>query len=263
MEKLSKYKDNTKRTYLISIVSILSLVKDKKPFIKSYKFYYDKMENKAKEIEEQPKNEKTESQKENWITMEEVKTKLNELKDKAPNQENLKINESDYKAILDYLILALYVFNSPRRNMDYINMKIVKNYNENMAKDTNYLDLAKKKFIFLNHKTSKKYPETEIDINPNLFEIINLYIKYNPLVKGKAPKEPITFLVNFKGIPIKQSNYITKTLNSIFGKKIGSSMLRHIYLSDKYGETLEEMKKTSKEMGHSLGIALNEYVKTD
>jgi hypothetical protein len=39
-------------------------------------------------------------------------------------------------------------------------------------------------------------------------------------------------------------------------------MLRHIYLSEKYGDTLNEMKKDSLAMGHSLEVQRS-YVKND
>jgi integrase len=209
MAKLEKYKPNTVRTYLISIVSVLSLYKNNKTLNKSYKFYYDKMDNKANDIDSNQKNEKTETQDKNWISWIEVQNKITELKK--------SLEESfDYKKLLDYLILSLYVFNSPRRNMDYINMYIVKNYNNKLPNDKNYLDLTKKQFIFLKHKTSKIYNETIVDINPQLYEIITEYIKHHPLMK--STKTNIPFLVNHKGIPYKQSNFITKTLNDIFGK---------------------------------------------
>jgi integrase len=254
--KLEKYKPNTVRTYLISIVSVLSLYKNNKSLSKIYKFYYDKMDKKASDIDSNNKNEKTETQDKNWISWIEVQNKITELKK--------SIEESfDYKKLLDHLILSLYVFNSPRRNMDYINMYIVKNYNNKLPNDKNYLDLTKKQFIFLKHKTSKIYNETIVDINPQLYEIITEYIKHHPLMKTvKTHKEPIPFLVNQKGIPYKQSNFITKSLNDIFGKRIGSSMLRHIYLSDKFGSTLDDMKKTSQEMGHNLNQQ-KDYIKTE
>jgi hypothetical protein len=63
--------------------------------------------------------------------------------------------------------------------------------------------------------------------------------------------ENVPFLVyyNKKHIP---DNGITRILNKIFNKKIGSSMLRHIYLSDKYGQQKEDMKQDSIKMGHSI-----------
>ena len=62
------------------------------------------------------------------------------------------------------------------------------------------------------------------------------------------------------------SNGLTKLLTRIFtrdlDKKISSSMLRHIYLSEKYGKELEERKKDSHNMLHSLEQQKN-YIKTD
>jgi hypothetical protein len=55
-------------------------------------------------------------------------------------------------------------------------------------------------------------------------------------------------------------NSITRILNKIFGKKVGSSMLRHIFLSDKYGEVKGEMADDAKAMGHSVDEQQNTYV---
>jgi hypothetical protein len=64
------------------------------------------------------------------------------------------------------------------------------------------------------------------------------------------------------GEPIVAVNAITRVLNKVFGKKVGSSLLRHIYLSSKYGDTLAEMKKDSAAMGHSLEVQKT-YIKND
>jgi len=51
-------------------------------------------------------------------------------------------------------------------------------------------------------------------------------------------------------------------LNNIFNKNIGSSLLRHIYLTHKYGDVdLEEMEKTTHEMGNSEIERTLKYVK--
>ena len=70
------------------------------------------------------------------------------------------------------------------------------------------------------------------------------------------------FLVSSDGTPITAVNAITRVLNRIFGKKVGSSMLRHIYLSNKYGDKLEEMKDDAEKMAHSLAQQ-KESIKTD
>ncbi len=261
LEKLEKYKDNTKRTYLISIVSCLTPVKDK--FKKIHKIYYDKMVSKANEIESEPKGEKSETQKENWVSMDDIRNKREDLKKEIELfKDNKKISESEYEKLLQYLILSLYTLQSPRRNQDYLLMNVVKEYNEKMANDKNYLDLTNKKFVFLKHKTSAKYPSISIDINDELFQIINIYLKYHPLISGKITKNlDKPFLVTYESKILNNSNQITRILNKIFGKKIGSSMIRHIFVSDKFKDKLEDMKKTALEMGHTIETQQNDYIK--
>jgi len=93
--------------------------------------------------------------------------------------------------------------------------------------------------------------------------VINKYFKFHPLLKGKKinTKTNIDFLVNYDGSPLPSPNGITRILNKIFGKRISSSMLRHIYLSSLYGDTLEKMKETADKMGHSIETQ-KEYIKT-
>jgi hypothetical protein len=61
--------------------------------------------------------------------------------------------------------------------------------------------------------------------------------------------------------PINKSGDITKILNKIFGRKIGSSMLRNIYLTSKYGVMMQELKDDTSDMGTSVDVALNTYIK--
>jgi hypothetical protein len=46
----------------------------------------------------------------------------------------------------------------------------------------------------------------------------------------------------------------------VFGKSVGSSLLRHIYLG-KYSGVREEMKEDAKMMSHSVEVQQNNYVK--
>jgi len=38
-------------------------------------------------------------------------------------------------------------------------------------------------------------------------------------------------------------------------------MLRHIYLTSKFGDTVKEMKDDAQIMGHSVQTAMNNYIK--
>ena len=71
-------------------------------------------------------------------------------------------------------------------------------------------------------------------------------------------------MVNFCGEEINMSTQMTKILNNIFGGlKIGSSMLRNIYLTTKYSGMMKELKNDVKDMSTSVDVALNNYIKKD
>ena len=251
--KLEKYKNNTKRSYYISIVSVLSI--DPK-YKKLYDKYYKLMLDINNEIKQTPTEIKSESQKNNWIEWEQVKEIYNNLKEKVLALPKKIKTVNQYNILLQYLILSLYVLIPPRRNSDYQKMKIIKGLYEN-DKDTNYYD--GKDFIFNNYKTSKTHGAQIVEIPEDLNNVIKLYMKYHPLVKGK--KYLVPFLVHFDGTPFDKINDITYILNKIFNRKIGSSMLRHIYISYKYGDVNKDMMNTAEMMGHNTQTQ-KDYIKS-
>lgn len=259
---LENYKENTKRGYLISICSALSSAE--KVTKKLYDDYFNDMIEKNKQLKtEEHKNEKSETQNKNWIEWTEVKERHNELIDKVDKFKTCKdINESCYNTLLNYVILSVYFYKQPRRN-EYANMNIVKKYLPSMDDKINYLDLDNKQFIFNNFKTSKKEGQQLEKIPDELMNVINLYMKFHPHIKGskKVIKNiNVPFLVNYKGDKLDKVNSITRILNNIFKKKIGSSMLRHIFLSDKYKDVNKEQQKDAQAMGHSVSMQ-KDYIK--
>jgi integrase len=136
-------------------------------------------------------------------------------------------------------------------------MFVVGKWNDKMDVNKNYLDLSTKKMIFNKYKTAKKYGQQVVDYsdNPALTNAINMYLKHTPLHKGKITKATeFRFLCYEDGSPLTAVNAITRILNKCLGKKVGSSMLRHIFLSNKYD--IKDMKETAEEMGHYLNEAL-------
>jgi hypothetical protein len=263
LDILKGYKDNTKRSILISIVSILGCCPDDKKIVKLKQKYYDLMLKKNDEIKEKATDEATEEQKENWISWDDVKKRFDELKKEVEESTNntVVLSKPSYETLLYYMILALYIHNQPRRNKDYQYMNIVFKSNDKLPKDKNYLSYSDNKFIFNVYKTSKKYGQKVEDINEELKKCIDLYLKFHPKIKGKVKKNTDTpFLVGYDGNPLSQVNSMTKIFNKIFNKKISSSALRHIFLSDKYGDVVKEMKEDADKMGHSVQQQ-KEYIK--
>lgn len=244
-QKLEEYKPNTKRSYLISIVSSLATEPSLK---KLYEKYFKMMVDLSGEIRKTPSEEMNEQQKQNWIEWDEVMKVYNELKTKVEGLPKKIKTEEQYNTVLNFLILSLYTLVPPRRNVDYQKMVITKGIFEDRT-DVNILDLQKKQFIFNIYKTSKTHGKTIIDIPNDLMEVIELYVKVHPLAKGK--KYEVPFLVNFEGNPIVNINSITYRLNNIFKKRIGSSMMRHIFVSHKFGDKHQEQKNIANMMGHS------------
>jgi integrase len=261
LDKLKDYKENTKRSYLISIVSALGLDKSTKQKENLYKHYFDLMMEKNKEKrQEESKNEKTDTQEKNWLDWDQVVKVFHDVQDKVKPLFNQKtVTEREYNAILSFMVLALYVLIPPRRN-EFQNMVIT---HAPRGEDVNYLDIDKRQFIFNVFKTFKKEGKVVLDIPKELFQIIEMYMKFHPLLKKKLAKNAVVpFLVYSDGEPLDKVNSITRILNRIFGKSIGSSMLRHSYVSSKYGAVNEEMKEDAKNMSHSLGMQKN-YIKND
>jgi integrase len=262
-ERLKDYKENTQRVFLISIVSTLNAVKDSnKRLQKTYKVYYDMMNDLNKHLREQPTEKKSDTQEENWLSWDEVRDKYNEIASKVPTDKK-ELTEKEYDALLQCVIMSLYIELPPRRNQDYGKMMVVKSITDGMNKDTNYLDLDKKEFVFNVYKTSKKYGQQVVKIPEKLMETLLLYLKSHPIIRGKISKKTLVpFLVKYDGKPLDKINSITRVLNRIFKKNIGSSMLRHIYLSGKYDGVLDEQKKDAELMGHSPDQQ-RDYIKTD
>ena len=69
--------------------------------------------------------------------------------------------------------------------------------------------------------------------------------------------------MNFQGEPYKNINDMTRLLYKIFDKKIGNTMLRHIFLTSKYKDVLDTMKSDAEAMGTSTDMVTNQYVKED
>lgn len=254
LSQLNDKKETTQRTYLMSIIKALSSDEKLKQLYLFYKQQMLLLDDKIKT--DTKKNEKTEVQDKNWIEFNDL---LKIQENCYKNIQKIKskvITENEYNKILNCLIISLYTLIEPRRNADFLHMRINKKAdfsNENY----NYIDFNKKQFIFNKFKTSKNEGQKIIDIPPLLMDIIIKYLRYHPLNKDND----FPFLVKFDEKPFI-INDITRRLNSITGKNFGSSMARHSYLTYKFGDLLKEMKQTASNMSHDIETQ-KDYIKLD
>lgn len=242
--KISHLKPNTRRSYIITITSILKCMtnddkKSNKKLIELYNTYSKLLDDYNSDLKDQTNNNT------NIITTDKIK----DIYDK------IKLNKNKSKqAYQDYLILSLYYLIPPRRNRDYQLLKYVNYYKDTLSNDFNYYD--GNKFYFNNYKTKGTYGKQIIDVPDELKTILDDYIDHMDIFSNDF------ILFNIKTEePFKLVNSITVILNRIFKDKIGSSALRRSYLTSKYSNTMNQLNNDTKALGTSVNVAQNQYIK--
>lgn len=263
---IDTYAPATQSNQYTTLSSVLSLFADKATYKAAHKYWTDKMMEARKARDAQPVHEKSEKQAEAWMEWDDIlKRKATLREEVAKFSGNKHLSPSQYDTFLNYIVLSLYTDIPPRRNQDFLDMYVVKKWSADSNEPAkNYYDLATNKFIFNRYKTARTYGQQLVDV-PNTEEVplqqtLATFFKHHPLAKGKTKE--FKLLVKSDGTNLNTVNAITRILNRVFGKKIGSSMLRHAYLSSKYGNTTAEMEKDAEDMGHSVNVQ-REYIKHD
>lgn len=246
--KDSKVKNATKLSYLNSIISLKKLdsklVKGDLSKIIEYRDRLNiELENlKAKDNLNQHQHEAL--NKVNLQQLEDFVKKLNDNKN------------SSKKALEDYLLIAMMVKYPLRNDLQEI---LLTNYKKDLDGDVNCLYIPnnnnEKAILSLPHyKTSKTHGTLNIMIEKNLINDIKKLIKMD---------NRQYLFTNQLGNPLSSSNF-TQKLNKItkkeFGIPISSTIIRKIYLTSKYGKTLENMKEDAKLLGHNLETQQNTYI---
>jgi integrase len=224
----------TKKT-LLSALYIMTNIKE----------YREKMIAYCNEVNNKYKEQKlTDKQKEHRISFEDVKEKVEKALDNLKNNPTLE----NYKLYLAS-VFSSGIYSPPRRS-EFCNVKI-KNYDINTD---NYL--LKKKIIFNQYKTSKKYGSQTYDIPNEVLPFLKKYLKVNT--------SDYLFTKSDHSTVMNNSDY-NRLLNKIFGKTISVDSLRSIYLSEKYKNVpnYNEMVDTATKMGHSVNTAMVDYVKKE
>ena len=232
LNDLKNLEPNKRKTILSALVVITDNNK-----------YRDQMLDDIKEHRvEVAKQVKSESQEKNWVSNTELDGVF--LEHMVFFKFLLKKKEhtmSDLQKMQNFIILCLLSgkFIPPRRLKDYVDFKI---HEINPDKDNFILG---RKLVFNSYKTAKTYGKQEVEIPTKLSSILKQWIKVNPtdylLFDSKGDQ-----LTNVK---------LNQRLNKIFGKEVSVNILRHMFLSDKYGDIIEtkrKLKQDFKDMGSSM-----------
>jgi integrase len=163
--------------------------------------------------------------------------------------------ERDFLIVQSYAMLSLFVLIAPRRNLDYQVMMVVKKMPDTMDPGKNYYVVSEKKMLFNRYKTAKTHGQQTVYVPPELERILKEYLKHTSQWRaslGKAPELPL--FTNYLGAPLATGTAIQRLLAVALGKVAGSSMLRHSYLTHKYGAVTEEMMEMAEAMAHTSAV---------
>ena len=252
--KDEKFSPSSMESYLAMIISILKRNPSKQNDI-ARKEYEEILDKPDEYFTKRERGVKTDNQKKGWIEKEVFNKYIEEAKEKGltASRKKTTFTTKDYNDILNYFIVSLYTLLPPRRNKDYQLMKID-------TEEGNRYDTKSKCFYFSDYKTSGTYGEQKIDLNeyPDFLKVMKIYLK-------RRPNDNDYLLVEHDGSHFKLVNTMTRKLNKIFGgNKVGSTAIRSMYLTTKYGgEQNEEMKKDAHDLGHSIATQQTQYVKTE
>ena len=253
--RLQEYAESTQAGMLSTIVSALTLMNQKSSYKKIFAYWYNRMMDKNTEQKNKDTSQMSATQEKNWLSWDVILSHEKRLQEEAEKIVKQKIlSTADWNTLLSYMVLSLYTKFSPRRNQDYQFMKVVKTEKQATNMDFNYYIMDKHEFIFNKYKTAKIHGEQRFEVPANLVAVIDLYLKKHPGIS----KGPYFFLVSQDDVALPSVNSITRILNRIFGKNVGTTMLRHIYLSSKYD--VAEMNEDAERMGHTSGVQ-HDYMK--
>lgn len=257
--KIDKYKPNTQRNYIISIVTLLSSIPNKNKKVTKLLDEYTKIMNQYNNDLRTNKN-KTDKEIDNWLDPKEINDKYLQLLKVVKTISAIKVpTKEQYDMLIDLLLLSLYIKLSPRRVKDYTDMFVVKNIKDTTDQKKNYIVLKDKIFIFNSYKTASTYGQQTIKIPDDVFTIIKLYIRY--LLKDGDGNIP--FIQRYNDSNKVTQKFIYNHLSDMFNKKVSASMFRKVYLTSKYKDILDEMEKDSYNMSTSIPSMINHYIKID
>lgn len=265
-DKVIKYlmtlKPSIRKTKIASIVNVLNSSGEHSDQVSDYLIKYRKQMNKDwKEVEDDYSDQKlSTSQQESYISWDECQKIYKELKADTKNLwKKDHLNPTQFKLLQNYVLASCMMLIPVRRSTDYADFKL-RNFDDK-TKDSmdNYMEQPKNKskkarFVFNSYKNSKRLGTQYVEIPNELKKIINDW----------KSKNPYDYLIVNSLHKRAGREKIYDLLNEIFGKKIGTTLLRHIFVTGKFGNVnLKELEEATHDMGNSEVSRTLKYAQKD
>ena len=223
----------------------------------------------TKKAEMLKSGELTVKQKGAWVDWKEI-VKLRKVLNRRVNLTKLyerPFNRKDFLVQQRLLILSLLTMLPGVARLDYATLRIISKKDfeklKNQTAENYVVTGTQYKIIFQKYKTSKTYGVVNIPVSKHSRPLQRLLIKHIRFLRRNFPENDCLFLN--QNLTCMSRNSLTKFLQRLFKeffkKNVSVTMLRHIFLTDKYDKKqLEEQAQTAKFMMHSPGM-MKDYVK--
>lgn len=234
--------DSTRKNIVIALLVVFKHIADmllkKKAAYDSWKEIHGDL-SEAEEVRYK-KNKPKQSQEENYLSFDEIEKKYEQLRSGDPH--------ATKKTSQELLLLAIALYLRPKR-ADLGNVAIIKGHAK-LSPSKNYLVLDGKKSLLVLHdfKTAKKYERILEPIPSELYEDI----------RASLDRHPRRWLFSDRtGGPYTKNGYsqfVLRSFSHLFEKRVGVTMLRHIYVSERLDfnkMTQEELDSEAHLMGQS------------
>jgi hypothetical protein len=241
--------DTTKKTRLTAIVVALKSLPKKDSTDKLIEKYVALMEAVAEQYNNFIKTQvKTKKQKDNWATVEDIDKVTNRLFNRIQERElrtKTELSKKDYSLLQEYVVLRLYSSYPIRNDLATTLYMSQKEYDKlkDKTKENYIVKDGSKYTIYLNkYKNSKFLGSREYEVDKKLAKILNIWFKFN---KSKY------LLTKTDRERVLGSNSLTKLLTKLFerelGKKISTSMMRHIRSTEDNKDSTTILEDEAKE----------------
>jgi hypothetical protein len=263
-----KYLDDNIKSFLTTrnfLNALIVLLQDNDEYKDAMVSYQNKRDEYNDRYQRQQENgEMSEKMLENWMTLKEIRAFVVKMNDDVKNLKLRKdISIGNLQLVQDRFMVKFWI-TYPIRN-DLQNTRVLKKGEFNKLSDedkanNNYLIVSSKNVVLhiANYKTKKQYGIKTIKIvDTNVIRYMRDWLKVSPnpeyILINLKTNEPMT------GLQITQ-NFL-RMFGAEFNKKVSTTLLRHIVISDTFGKQIKDMDEMASVMMHSKATQRTIYNK--
>ena len=253
----------TCRNYLNAVIVALLNQPQFEASLQVYQQRRDELNSKYTQI--QQTKQPTERQSQNWVSVAEIQELIEELSAEVKiitAGPQTQLTHRDLQTVQDRFMITFWLHYPVRNDLQHTRIIARRAFNalpQEQKDGHNFVILGNPlEFSVGSYKTRKRYGVKKIKVdNKEVVKALRDWMKVSP--------NPEYVLVNVKNGEPMSSLQITQNLTRVFkarfDKSVGTTLLRHIVLTEKFGKQLKEMEQMADVMGHDVSTAQSVYIK--